>query len=187
MTQANIFELARQGDVQAITSLMNSQLQLKNVIAKVSIKNGYLRVRLESNQIPDKQNLVKYVRQEMIGLRSESIKKVKVDGFQQGKSFRCWTQELNLELQQKYSSVSLEKQPTSNVLVKTKQQVKNISINKSILKQTLSFSHKALNPKIIVIALVLISVYIIRENYMFKKQGCVVQSYLQGTNTTHCK
>lgn len=87
MTQVKIFELARQGDVQAITSLMNSQLQLKNVTAKVSIKNGYLRVRLESNQIPDKQNLVKYVRQEIIGLKSESIKKLKLMVFNKEKVF----------------------------------------------------------------------------------------------------
>ncbi|MBD2434168.1 MULTISPECIES: hypothetical protein [Fischerella] len=186
MTQVKIFELARQGDVQAITSLMNSQLQLKNVIVKVSIKNGYLRVRLESNQIPDKQNLVKYVRQEIIGLRSESIKKVKVDGFQQGKSFPCWSQVLNLELQPKYTSLSSGKQPTSNVLVKAKQ-LNNINVNKSIFKKTLSFSQKALSPKFIVIPLVFVSIYLIGENYLFKKQGCIVQSNLQGKNTNHCK
>jgi hypothetical protein len=186
MTQVKIFELARQGDVQAITSLMNSQLQLKNVIVKVSIKNGYLRVRLESNQIPDKQNLVKYVRQEIIGLKSECIKKVKVDGFQQGKSFPCWSQVLNLELQQKYTSASLGKQPKSNVFVQTKK-INNISLNKSILKQSLSFFPKALSPRFIVIPLVLISVYLIGENYLFKKQGCIAQSNLQVNNINHCK
>ncbi|WP_315791025.1 hypothetical protein [Fischerella sp. JS2] len=186
MTQVKIFELARQGDVQALTSLMNSQLQLKNVIAKVSIKNGYLRVRLESNQIPDKQNLVKYVRQEIIGLKSESIKKVKVDGFQQGKSFPCWSQVLNLELQQKCTAASLGKQPKSKVLIKTKK-FDNVSINKYILKPTLSLFQKELKPKFIFIPLVFISIYLIGENYLFKKQGCIAQSNLQSKNINYCK
>ncbi len=186
MTQVKIFELARQGDVQAITSLMNSQLQLKNVTAKVSIKNGYLRVRLESNQIPDKQNLVKYVRQEIIGLKSESIKKVKVDGFQQGKSFPCWSQVLNLELQQKYTPASLGKQPTSNVLLETKQ-LNNISLNKSNFKQMLSFFQTEFSLKFIIIPLVFISIYLIVENYLFKKEGCTAQSNLQDKKINYCK
>lgn len=98
MTQANIFQLAKQGDVQAITSLMNSQLQLKDVIAKVTIKNGYLQVRLESLHIPDQQNLVNYVRQEIIGLKSEFIKKVKIYGFQQGKKFSLLESKLKFRI-----------------------------------------------------------------------------------------
>ncbi|MGJ5675683.1 MAG: hypothetical protein ACR9NN_19055 [Nostochopsis sp.] len=182
MTQANIFQLAKQGDVQAITSLMNSQLQLKDVIAKVTIKNGYLQVRLESLHIPDQQNLVNYVRQEIIGLKSEFIKKVKIYGFQQGKSFPCWSQNLNLESQPKYSSLALGKQLSSNVLQKTKYQENNININQYILKIFLNYSQKSLIP----IALVILSIYILKENNILKEPACFIQSNLQGANT-NCK
>lgn len=187
MTKANIFQLAKQGDVQAITSLMNSQLQLKNVRAKVTIKNGYLQVRLESLQIPDQQNLVKYVRQEIMGLKSESIKKVKIYGFQQGKSVPCWSQNFNLELQTKYSSHTLSKQLSSNILAKTKYQENNININQSIFKIFFNHSQKVLKPKIIVIAvLVILSLSILKENNILKRQTCILQRNLQGTKT-NCK
>ncbi|MFB2772092.1 hypothetical protein ACE1AT_22815 [Pelatocladus sp. BLCC-F211] len=187
MTQANIFQLAKQGDVQAITSLMNSQLQLKNVIAKVTIKNGYLQVRLESLQIPDQQNLVKYVRQEIIGLKSESIKKVKIYGFQQGKSFPCWSQNLNLESKPKYSSSNLGKQLSSNFSENTKYQENNININQSIFQKTLNHYQKVINPKIIAIAVLgILSIYLLKENNILKRQECILQRYLQAANT-NCK
>ncbi|WP_026733601.1 hypothetical protein [Fischerella sp. PCC 9605] len=175
MTQANILELAKQGDVKAIASLMNSQLQLKNVTVKVTLKNGCLRVILESTQVPDQQNLVKYVRQEIMGLRSETIKKVKVDGFQQGKNFAVWSQELNLELQQALTA-SLNKQSS------------NIEIKKFIFKQQiLSFAKKLTGKQYIAIAIVLIGIYIVGKNQIFQRQGCIIQSYLQGKSTEGCK
>ncbi|KOP26279.1 hypothetical protein AMR41_11305 [Hapalosiphon sp. MRB220] len=188
MTEANILKLAKQGDVEALTSLMNSQLQLKNVVVQVTIKNGYFQVRLESLQIPEQESLVKYVRQEIIGLKSEYIQKVKVYGFQQGKSFHCWSQDLNLESQPKYTSLTLSQQLPSNILEKAKLPKNNHNINQPIVKIFSNHSQKALNPKIIAILAVIVtmSIYILKESNIFKGQVCIIQNNLQSASI-NCK
>ncbi|WP_277926746.1 MULTISPECIES: hypothetical protein [Nostoc] len=40
MTQPNLLELAKQGDAQAIASLINRQLQPKGITAKVALKDA---------------------------------------------------------------------------------------------------------------------------------------------------
>jgi hypothetical protein len=44
MTDFNILELAKQGNVEAIATLINNQLQAKGIIAKVALKNACLQV-----------------------------------------------------------------------------------------------------------------------------------------------
>lgn len=61
MTQANILELAKQGDVKAIAALMNRQLQPKGITAKVAMNDSCLQIMLESDQLPDQQTLVAWV------------------------------------------------------------------------------------------------------------------------------
>ncbi|PLZ30975.1 hypothetical protein CBP27_22115, partial [Fischerella thermalis WC542] len=78
------------------------------------------------------------------------------------------------------------KQPTSNVLLETKQ-LNNISLNKSNFKQMLSFFQTEFSLKFIIIPLVFISIYLIVENYLFKKEGCVAQSNLQDKKINYCK
>ncbi len=78
MTQPNILELARQGDVQAIASLINRQLQPKGITAKVVLKDGCLQIMLESSEVPAQQPLVAFVRKGITGLGATSIERVKV-------------------------------------------------------------------------------------------------------------
>lgn len=44
MTEPSILELARQGDANAIATLMNRQLQSKDITAKVVLKDSCLQV-----------------------------------------------------------------------------------------------------------------------------------------------
>ncbi|WP_242063438.1 hypothetical protein [Nostoc sp. FACHB-892] len=46
MTQPNLLELAKQGDAQAIASLMNRQLQPKGITAKVALKDACDNARI---------------------------------------------------------------------------------------------------------------------------------------------
>jgi len=94
-TQSNLKERARQGNIDAITQLLNIALQHKNVKAKATIKEECLQVKLECEQIPEK-NLLTLVRREMIMLKIKSIKTVKIYGQQKDKDFPDWTQEFEL-------------------------------------------------------------------------------------------
>jgi hypothetical protein len=96
MTQLNLLELAKQGNVEAIASLMNRQLQSKGITAKVALKNACLQVMLESPEVPDQQALVTFVCKGITGLGVASIERVKIYGRQAGEDFPAWNQEFEL-------------------------------------------------------------------------------------------
>jgi hypothetical protein len=98
MTQPNILELAKQGDVDAIASLMNRHLHSKGITAKVAFKDAWLEVTLESAQVPNQQILVAFIRKGLTGLGAASIESVKIYGQQTGKKFPVWTKEFNLSI-----------------------------------------------------------------------------------------
>ncbi|MEH2338846.1 hypothetical protein [Nostoc sp.] len=96
MTQPNILKLAKQGDTQAIASLMNRHLHPKGITAKVAFKDACLEVILESAQVPNQQILVAFIRKGLTALGAASIERVKVNGQQTGKGFPAWSKEFDL-------------------------------------------------------------------------------------------
>jgi ribosomal protein L35AE/L33A len=100
MTQPNLLELAKQGDAQAIASLMNRQLQPKGITVKVALKDACLQIMLESAQVPNQQALVAFIRKGITGLGAVSIERVKVYGRQTDEEFPAWSQELEIDEQQ---------------------------------------------------------------------------------------
>lgn len=96
MTQPNILELAKQGDTQAIASLMNRHLHPKGITAKVTFKDTCLEVMLESAKVPNQQILVPFIRKGLTALGAVSIENVKVYGQQTGKEFPAWSKEFDL-------------------------------------------------------------------------------------------
>jgi hypothetical protein len=98
MTQPNILQLAKQGDVDAIASLMNRHLHPKGIAAKVAFQDAWLEVTLESAQVPNQQILVAFIRKGLTGLGAASIESVKIYGQQTGKKFPAWIKEFNLSI-----------------------------------------------------------------------------------------
>ncbi|NDJ22719.1 hypothetical protein GS682_13960 [Nostoc sp. B(2019)] len=96
MTQPNILELAKQGDVQAIASTINYLLQHKDITAKAVLKDVCLHVILESAQIPEKESSVELIRKLMMNLQVKSIKSVKIYGKKTGQDSAVWIDYLTL-------------------------------------------------------------------------------------------
>ena len=96
MIQPNILKLAKQGDVQAIASLMNRHLHPKGITAQVAFKDTCLEVILESAQVPNQQILVAFIRKGLTALGAASIEIVKVYGQQTDKEFPAWSKEFDL-------------------------------------------------------------------------------------------
>jgi tetratricopeptide (TPR) repeat protein len=116
----NFVELAKQGDVKAITTLISQWLQPQSITAKASLKDGCLQVMLESNQVPEQQSVAPLLRDRVMGLSIQAVNKVKLYGRQKGEEFPSWHQELSLVGQQQPSEsvprVDNESQPSvSNV------------------------------------------------------------------------
>ncbi|MEP0870338.1 hypothetical protein NDA01_11045 [Trichocoleus desertorum AS-A10] len=95
-SQPDLLKPAKQGNIEAIAALMNRLLQPKNITAKASLKDNCLQVMLESEQVPNQQVLVEFVRKSTVVLGLESIQKLRVYGRQIGEDFPAWQQELDV-------------------------------------------------------------------------------------------
>ncbi|MFP5274053.1 hypothetical protein [Coleofasciculus sp.] len=71
MTQANLLELAKQGDDAAIVSVMNYVLQDRNITAQAALKGNCLLVLLKAVQVPDQKLSVTIVRKLMTHLQDK--------------------------------------------------------------------------------------------------------------------
>jgi hypothetical protein len=143
MTQTNILELAKQGDVKAIADLMNRQLQPKGITAKVALKDGCLQIMLESVKVPDQQALVTFICKRITGLGAELIEKVKIYGLQTGEEFPAWSQEFELVLQTKPISPTLEVHTINQPSITGDQVHKNKKL--STTRRTISTSDQDIN------------------------------------------
>lgn len=99
MIQLNILELAKQGDTNAINSLVNEWLGTPSITTKTTFKQDCLQLMLESDKVPEQQLLVPLIHNGLISLSIASVKKVKIYGREIGEDFPDWQQEFELELE----------------------------------------------------------------------------------------
>ncbi|MDM9584122.1 MULTISPECIES: hypothetical protein [unclassified Nostoc] len=123
MTQPNILKLAKQGDAEAIASLMNRHLHPKRINAKVALQDACLEVTLESAQVPNQQILVAFIRKGLTALGAASIERVKVYGQQTYKEFPAWSKEFDLGM------VEDDLEPVDNEHSSNNPQILTICIN----------------------------------------------------------
>jgi uncharacterized protein (DUF697 family) len=116
VSQPNPSKRAEQCDIDTITDLINRSLQSKGITAKVSLKADCLKVMLEAVQVPEQQVFVELVRQEMMSLRTESIKQVKVFGREAGEDFPSWQSEFEMLAQVAPDLTELAKQGDTDAI-----------------------------------------------------------------------
>lgn len=97
MTQPNLLQLARQGNVSAIATLLDRALPKSGMAVKVSLKDGCLRVILESAEVPDRTSTLNIIRSGMMRLKPASIELVKVYGRKIEQRSPAWTEEFTLQ------------------------------------------------------------------------------------------
>ncbi|WP_341526282.1 hypothetical protein WKK05_27545 [Nostoc sp. UHCC 0302] len=114
MTQTNILQLAKQGDTEAIASLINRQLQPRGITATVAFKDACLQVMLESTQMLNQQALVAFVQKGITGLGAASIEVVEVSARQTGEEFPAWKQKFYLGIVNTESKYVDDEQPSTN-------------------------------------------------------------------------
>ncbi|MFN6570701.1 hypothetical protein [Dendronalium sp. ChiSLP03b] len=92
----NLLEMAKQGNADAIASLMNRQLQSKGITAKVTLQDSCIYVLLESATIPDQRAIAPFVVQGMTKLAIEVADSLQVYGKQIGEKRPSWSQAYSL-------------------------------------------------------------------------------------------
>lgn len=96
MTEVGILDRARQGDVNAIVSLMNQSLVDTGVTAKAALKEHCLQVMLEGDEVPEQSAYSAFVQSGIANLGIETIVALKVYGRQTGQNIPAWTEEFQL-------------------------------------------------------------------------------------------
>jgi hypothetical protein len=115
MTEFNYQELAKQGNPQAIASLLEANLKSEGIAIAVNLNGDCLDVIFESEQIPGAQNkFVEFVRSELTDLQPDLISKVKVEGREIGQIAVAWSEELSWD-----GSSFSEQKPAEEVVPNT--------------------------------------------------------------------
>jgi positive phototaxis protein PixI len=97
VSKAQILALAKQGDPNAITQLINSSLQAKGIKTTVFWQNGSLEILLEASFTPDPIGMMAFIRRGFEALNAESINVINVNARQTGIAELAWRQELRLD------------------------------------------------------------------------------------------
>lgn len=100
-------QFAKQGDINAIASLMSLYFQPQGITVKASIKNSCLQLIFESEQVPDKASSVTFIRQELSTWQSTLITNVRIYGLRADQSFPDWEEAFSLIRQQSETTTFL--------------------------------------------------------------------------------
>ena len=90
---SKLIGLARKGDVQAITTLINGRTQQKGITTKVSINGDCLQLLFEAKVRPEQEVLASYTRNLLKSLRIPGIYRVNLYGREQGEEIPVWNTE----------------------------------------------------------------------------------------------
>ena len=96
MNQSNHSELAKSGDINAINNLVNQWLHSPSIAVKTTLKQDCLQIMLESAEVPEKESIIPCIRDKLVNLSIDSVKKVKIYARETGEDFPDWQEELEL-------------------------------------------------------------------------------------------
>ena len=96
MTQPTLEELAKQGDTNAIATLLDRTFAPKGVLVKAALKNDGLQIIVEAAKTPDKPESVAIIRDVITRLQPPMVEAVTVYGRQLGDDIPDWNQKFLL-------------------------------------------------------------------------------------------
>jgi len=105
MNQSNHSELAKSRDINAINNLVNQWLHSPSITVKTTLKQDCLQIMLESAKVPEKESIIPCIRDNLLNLSIDSVKKVKIYAREAGEDFPDWQEELELNYTLNYTLI----------------------------------------------------------------------------------
>ncbi|HEY9641934.1 MAG TPA: NAD-binding protein [Coleofasciculaceae cyanobacterium] len=96
MTPTNLLELARNGDSQAIATLLDRFLGDPNTTVKADWHGGNLNLRFFSSTFFDPLQAIAFVQESLENLQVEAIKTIRIFGYRYDEPTPLWAQSLDL-------------------------------------------------------------------------------------------
>jgi DNA-directed RNA polymerase subunit RPC12/RpoP len=97
MSQKNLPELAREGDINAISNLINRNLNPKGITVKVSQTANCLRIMLEAETVPAQSSIVNYIQSGIGKLKIAEIDTLQILGRQTSDDVPTWSETVKLD------------------------------------------------------------------------------------------
>ena len=96
MTNSDLIQQAQQGDEKAIVSLITESLEAAKIV-KYEIKNNFLKLIIEAEELPDRKKLKASLQELIINSEINSIAKISLCGRKVGESFPEWSEVLVID------------------------------------------------------------------------------------------
>jgi positive phototaxis protein PixI len=87
---------AKQGNAQAITALFNRKLSDRRMTVQSDRKAERLGILIEADTLPDRQSMGDWMRQQIIQLNPDGVRKVEIYGRQTGQRVPAWREIFDL-------------------------------------------------------------------------------------------
>jgi hypothetical protein len=149
MTELNFYELAKQGNPQAIAFLLEANLQSVGIAIAVNLNGDCLDVIFESEQVPAQDKFVEFVRSELTDLQPDSISKVKVEGRETGQD-AVWSQEFTLNNRSFYEQTIAEESVANTTVEPPSNDMKTNSYIQEKPPELTGFEHRLRSTLILV-------------------------------------
>lgn len=120
MNQQNLLKLAKQGDSQAIASLIEKALGDRHIKVKAAPDNQCLHLLLEANNLPDRETCIRGIRKQLQRIQPSSINTVTIYGRRNGEKLPDWSH--TIEGFSNFKSVSNPSQAKQSKTKKTNSQ-----------------------------------------------------------------
>jgi WD40 repeat protein len=147
MNKLKLLKLAKQGNCEAISMLLNRQLRTKEIVVKVFIKQGCLNIIIESNTVPNQESWGKVISKLIDNLGLTFIEQVKVSAKKAGEDIIEWSQTFELIQKSKVDHVFFRDTLFNNPLKQLEKigEKANQKINQSVDEITNTFSETSQN------------------------------------------
>ena len=132
MNALKIFKLAKQGNVEALTTFINNLLQPEGITAKTDLKDGYLKILLESSQVLNQQALALFIGKIIIKLEAQSIQHLKIYGETLGNNLPMWAEEIDIK-----SPANLDKCEIHEQCLKSTSTIPQPGKNRNLIAQAI--------------------------------------------------
>lgn len=110
-SRSDLLQIAKQGDIQAISALINYRLNAKSITAKLSLEENCLHIVLEAVQPLEQTAVANSIRSGMTSLAPKNIEKIKISAKQPGRSSFNWSNEFELKDEKIISDTPLSSRP----------------------------------------------------------------------------
>ena len=97
MNEWELVKLAKDGEMRAISALLNPMFVDRAITVKISLQSTCLRILLEADEVPNSETAIALIQERLQEIKSDRVRSVQVFGRVSGVNRSVWSETLILE------------------------------------------------------------------------------------------